>query len=383
MRTAPSRLAGLLIGVATAIVIVAVAILPFLTPRGSPSSRTAPQATAWTGYTQPSCGPPRTRSCPTSSSVRRRSTSRSTASRSSTSANRPTCATSGPSSRGLWVLAAHLGRRAGPVASRRRDRARDLARGPARRARSGGRGRRPRGRRARRVRSAVRDLPRDLLPGRVVHVRPARPTGSSSSSRSTSGRRRRSSSASSSSRSRSSSRGSLEGGLPARCRRAPPAATSRRSWSPGREPEHRRVTGDRGGAARAALSASSRRRGTPSLRLPNRSGRNECRVADALGRVIAETAIAGVSLPPWAEFRDGRLRDRGGRYGLSRRGRAGPARDHRRYPAGAEPDVVVRHGTGARIATGAPAPRRRRRGRPGRRRPRRSTRRVDRRTAWT
>jgi molybdopterin molybdotransferase len=79
-------------------------------------------------------------------------------------------------------------------------------------------------------------------------------------------------------------------------------------------------------------------------------------VADALGRVIAETAIARVSLPPWPNSAmDGYAILAADTLGASE---GEPVRleiigDIR---AGAEPDVVVRHGTGARIATGAPLP---------------------------
>ena len=85
-------------------------------------------------------------------------------------------------------------------------------------------------------------------------------------------------------------------------------------------------------------------------------GTERLRVADALSRVIAETAIARVSLPPWPNSAmDG--------YAIRAADTAAASdEDPVRLEiigdirAGAEPDVVVRHGTGARIATGAPLP---------------------------
>ena len=50
MRTARGRLAGLLIGVATAIVIIAVAILPFLSPAWVGFEQDRAEAAAWTGF---------------------------------------------------------------------------------------------------------------------------------------------------------------------------------------------------------------------------------------------------------------------------------------------------------------------------------------------
>ena len=50
MSTAPVRLAGLLIGVATAIVIIAVAILPFLSPAWVGFEQDRAEAAAWTGF---------------------------------------------------------------------------------------------------------------------------------------------------------------------------------------------------------------------------------------------------------------------------------------------------------------------------------------------
>ena len=79
-------------------------------------------------------------------------------------------------------------------------------------------------------------------------------------------------------------------------------------------------------------------------------------VGDTLGRVIAEAAIAGVSLPPWPNSAmDG--------YAIVAADTAAASDEEPvrleiigDIRAGAEPDVVVRHGTGARIATGAPLP---------------------------
>jgi molybdopterin molybdotransferase len=79
-------------------------------------------------------------------------------------------------------------------------------------------------------------------------------------------------------------------------------------------------------------------------------------VADALGRVIAETAIARVSLPPWPNSAmDG--------YAILAADTVAASEEEPvrleiigDIRAGAEPEIVVRHGTGARIATGAPLP---------------------------
>ena len=51
MHTLRRRIAAILIGVATALVIIAVAILPFLTPQWVAFEQERSQATAWTGFT--------------------------------------------------------------------------------------------------------------------------------------------------------------------------------------------------------------------------------------------------------------------------------------------------------------------------------------------
>ena len=194
------------------------------------------------------------------------------------------------------------------------------------------------------------------------------PTVSFSSSRSSSGRRRRSSSASSSSRPRSSSRGSLGGGLPASVARAPPAATSRRSWSPGVRRARRRRRDDRWryGAARLVCSLS-RRRGTRSLRLPNQSARNECRSA------MPSAGSSRRPRSPAYRFRRGRIR----RWTATRSVAADTAaasdeepvrpRGHRRYPGRCRAGRRRPPRNGRPHRNGSAAARWRRRGRPGRR----------------
>ena len=183
-----------LIGIATAVVIVAVAILPFLSP-------------AWVAFEQ---GARRRRPGPASPSADLRdrdgrdprrprhraaatSTSRSPARRSSTSASGATCATSGRCSRVLRVAAVVVGRRCSW----------SRAAGARTAARSGGRSGRgaivarsrvvvARRRRARRLRRAVRGLPPSSS-SRLARTPSTRRTdGWSSSSRSSSGRRPRS-----------------------------------------------------------------------------------------------------------------------------------------------------------------------------------------------
>ena len=51
MHTLRGRIAAILIGLATAIVIIAIAILPFLTPQWVAFEQERSQATAWTGFT--------------------------------------------------------------------------------------------------------------------------------------------------------------------------------------------------------------------------------------------------------------------------------------------------------------------------------------------
>ena len=51
MKDLGGRAASVLIGIATAVVIVAVAIVPFLTPAWVGFEQDRAQATAWTGYT--------------------------------------------------------------------------------------------------------------------------------------------------------------------------------------------------------------------------------------------------------------------------------------------------------------------------------------------
>ena len=77
----------------------------------------------------------------------------------------------------------------------------------------------------------------------------------------------------------------------------------------------------------------------------------------ALGRVVAEAAVAATSLAALGQLRDGWLRDPRGGY---ERGRGGGPFDARRHRGGAGRVGVgaeVRSGTAIRIATGAPVPR--------------------------
>ena len=74
MHSLRNSIAAILIGVATAIVIVAVAIVPFLTPAWVGFEQDRAQAQAWTGFTTVELRTATTRSWPISSSAHRTST---------------------------------------------------------------------------------------------------------------------------------------------------------------------------------------------------------------------------------------------------------------------------------------------------------------------
>ena len=272
-------------------------------------------------------------------------------SRCSTRANANTCATcaacsSGSSSSRSWLPPVRLVDR---CETSWRGAPRNVAGGPWRGQGPGGRPRR-RGRvRVRRLRHPIRSVPSPLLRGRVVFVRPRRPTVWSSSSRSSSGRRRRSPSARCASWWRSSS-----------------PRSPRASWLPTHPFLRRRPS-------RAPRAVSADRLLTVEEALDRVfaaiAGPTEPELAwlsEALGRVAAEPVASPISLPPW----DNSAMDG---YAIRAADVAAATEDAPvtlevigEVRAGQPPETTVRRGTAVRIATGAPVPAGRRRGHPGR-----------------
>ena len=123
---------------------------------------------------------------------------------------------------------------------------------------------------------------------------------------------------------------------------------------------------ERADRARAALSVEAARDAVLAVAEP--VGTERIAAADALGRVTAETVTAARLAPALGQLRDGRLRDPRRRHGRRDRGRARSSSEViGDIAAGAAPDVTVdARARAARIATGARLPDGRRRGRPGR-----------------
>ena len=122
-----------------------------------------------------------------------------------------------------------------------------------------------------------------------------------------------------------------------------------RTWPPSRNPDRERAA-DRP----SCLSVEEARDAVLAVAEP--VGTEHVAAADALGRVVAETVSARVSLPPWPNSAmDG--------YAIVAADTAAADEEHPvelrvvgDIAAGAAPDVTVTSGTAARIATGARLP---------------------------